>query len=357
MNQVTFNTSNPVFFVALRQKTDAYFKANKIKTTGNWRLYWKAIILIATFLSLYITLVFFTPSNIFLSLLFCALLGANFAAIGFNMMHDGAHGSYSKNKALNECMAFSLNVMGGNAYLWKQKHNENHHSFTNVEGMDDDIDIKPFIRLHPDQKKLWMHRFQHFYSFFLYGLTLFFWVFYRDFKKYFSGKVAANTKLRKMQLDDHFVFWISKVVHIGLFIVLPIFTVGVLETIIGYTVMSFVTGVILSVVFQLAHIVEETEFVAPKTSKVEIENEWAIHQVNTTANFATKSKLVNWLLGGLNFQVEHHLFPRISHVHYPALNKIVMDTCKEFNVYYKEFPTVMSAIRSHVKYLKQTGIA
>lgn len=357
MSQIRFNTSNAQFFLALKQKTDQYFKERNIGMTGNYKLYTKTAILITTFIAIYITLLFFTPASTVLALILCGLLGVNFAAIGFNVMHDGAHGSYSNNSFVNSCMGYTLNIMGANVYLWKQKHNVNHHNFTNVEGMDDDIDIKPFIRIHKDQPRFYIHRFQHYYSIFLYGLTLFFWVYMRDFKKYFTGKIAANTKMKKMDVPDHFTFWISKVVHISLFLVIPMLTVGVIDTIIGYSVMAYVCGVVLSIVFQLAHVVEETEFINPVEKVTNVQDEWAIHQVNTTVNFATKSKSVNWLLGGLNFQVEHHLFPRISHVHYPALNKIVKETCVEFNVYYKEFPTVLTALRSHLVHLKATGRA
>ncbi len=357
MLQVRFNTSNPVFFQALRERADNYFKSNKLSTKGDVRLYTKTVVLTLSFIGIYVGLVFFTPTSTLFSLLLCGLLGANFAAIGFNVMHDGAHGSYSDTKWLNESMGFTLNIMGGNMYLWKQKHNENHHTFTNVEGMDDDIDLKPFLRMHKDQKKIWLHRYQHFYGVFLYGLTLVFWAYIRDFKKYFSGKIAENTKMRKMNTRDHFIFWISKVIHISLFLVIPMVVVGVTETLIGYATMAYVCGVILSVVFQLAHVVEESEFVVPVEKQTNVENEWAIHQVNTTFNFATKNKVVGWLLGGLNFQVEHHLFPRVSHVHYPALSKIVKQTCEEYSVNYKEFPTVMVAFQSHLMHLKAVGRA
>jgi linoleoyl-CoA desaturase len=357
MSKIKFNNSDPQFFNTLKQRVNDYFDKNNIKPTGNYSLYSKTVILISTLVASYLWLVFFTPQSNLLSILICIVMGVNVAAIGFNVMHDGAHGSYSSRKWVNTFMGFSLNLLGGNVYIWSQKHNINHHSYTNVEGMDDDIDIRPFIRVHGDQKKYWYHRFQHYYGLMLYGLTYLFWVFLNDFNKYFSGKIAEHTKMRKMDFPEHFNFWISKVLYVFFFIVLPFFFAGVLPTIIGYLIMAFSAGIVISIVFQLAHVVENTEFVTPEGDSMKIETEWAKHQINTTVNFATRSKSMSWLLGGLNFQVEHHLFPRISHIHYPEINKIVKETCKDFGVIYKEFPTVLSAIRSHFLHLKNAGVA
>jgi linoleoyl-CoA desaturase len=358
VTKATFNNKNSYFFEALKQRIDAYFENNKIKQSGNSRLFTKAILLITTLIILYITLVFYTPSSAILSLFLCAMMGVNFAAIGFNIMHDGAHGSFSTKPWVNEMMSHSLEMMGGSSFMWKVKHNQNHHTFTNIEGMDDDIDIKPFIRVSADQPKKWYHRFQHVYSFLLYALTYFFWIFWLDFKKYFTGRIG-ELKIKKMNPKDHIVFWASKIIYILVFLVIPIYRVGVVETFIGYGVVLIITGLIISVVFQLAHIVEGTIFPAGNddSKSLKIETEWAIHQLNTTANFATKNKFVSWFVGGLNFQVEHHLFPKISHVHYPEISKLVKETCAQFNVNYLEFPTVLSAIKSHVVHLKHVGVA
>ncbi len=358
VSKATFNNKDSHFFEALKQRIDAYFINNKIKQSGNYRLYSKAILLISTLVFLYITLVFFTPDSVMLSLFLCALMGVNFAAIGFNIMHDGAHGSFSTKPWVNDMMSHSLEMMGGSSFMWKVKHNQNHHTFTNIEGMDDDIDIKPFIRVSADQPKKWYHRFQHVYSFLLYSLTYFFWIFWLDFKKYFSGRIG-ELKIKKMTIKDHILFWVSKVLYIMAFVVVPIYSVGLVETVIGYGVVLVVTGLIISIVFQLAHIVEGAIFPVGKddSKSLKIETEWAIHQLNTTANFATKNKLVSWFVGGLNFQVEHHLFPKISHVHYPEISKLVKETCQQFNVKYMEFPTVYSAIKSHVVHLKHVGVA
>lgn len=357
MTKIKFNNKNPEFFNELRSRVESYFETKKIKQTGNYKLYAKTAILFSVLVGSYITLVFFTPSSVFVCIMLCIVLGINFAAIGFNVMHDGAHGSYSSKKWINEAMSYSLNVLGGSSYMWKLKHNINHHSYTNIEGLDDDIDIKPFIRVHESQDGKWFHKFQHIYGILLYGLTYLFWVFFNDFKKYFSSKIADYTPLRKMDLKEHFIFWITKVTYVGTFIVLPIFFTSVLYTVIGYLIVVFVCGLVIAIVFQLAHIIEDMDFIDTDGNSQKIETEWAIHQINTTANFATKSKSMTWFMGGLNFQIEHHLFPKISHIHYPQIQKIVKQVCEEFNITYKEFPTVLSAVRSHLLHLKAMGSA
>jgi len=353
MQRVSFNNKNSVFFNSLKEKVDSYFQSNNIRQTGNYKLYIKTILLSLSALTTYSILVFFTP-NVWISIALCMLLGINLAGIGFNVMHDGAHGSFSRKTWVNELMGYSLNFMGGNVYLWKHKHNVNHHSFTNIEGMDDDIDIKPWIRVHSEQEKYWYHRFQHVYWVVLYGITYLLWVYVQDFKKYFTGKIGETT-FKKMSVKEHIIFWASKLLYVGAFIVLPIFTVGWLNMLIGYLIVSFVCGFVIAVVFQLAHIVEDAAFETPDTPVYKIDNEWAVHQVQTTANFATKSKIVSWFTGGLNFQVEHHLFPRISHIHYPKINQLVKETCEQFGINYMEYPTVLAAVRSHVVHLKQVG--
>jgi linoleoyl-CoA desaturase len=353
MAKVTFNNRQSPFFDALRNRTDDYFKKHNIAPTGNFKLYSKTIILMIAIVTLYTTLVF-TQLPVWLSVVLCALLGLSFASVGFNVMHDGAHGSYSKNKTVNTLMSWSLNMLGGSSFMWKIKHNHVHHSFTNIDGIDDDIDVRPFMRVSEAQPRYWFHRFQHWYWVVLYGTTYAMWIYYMDLQKYFTHKVGA-TPIRKMKLSEHIGFWFTKLLYIALFIGLPVYTHGWVETIIGYSVVIFTCGLTIASVFQLAHVVEDTEFPVPDPLTNKIESEWAMHQVRTTANFATNSKLVSWFMGGLNFQVEHHLFPRISHIHYPEISKIVRETCEEFNIRYIEYPTVLSAIGAHIRHLRALG--
>ena len=343
------------FFSELKEKKDRYFSEQRLDVAGNRRLYVKGSIQVMSAIGLYIVLVFFTPT-VPLSVLLCAVFGFNLAVIGFNVMHEGGHQSFSRHVWLNTVAAYSLNLLGGNAHFWKIKHNVNHHTYTNIEGHDADIDVGPLMRLHEHQPRYWFHRFQHFYWIVLYGISYLAWVFYLDFQRYFSKEIAPNMDARsQMRFREHLIFWLTKIVYVIVYLVIPSLTVGWLAAVTGFVIAAVVCGITTSVVFQLAHVVEGTSFPV-EDEKGNIDQEWAIHQISTTANFATKSRVYFWLLGGLNFQVEHHLFPRISHIHYPQLSRFVRETCQEHGVVYHEHSTLLQAIISHLVHLRRLGM-
>ena len=356
MSKVTFDNSQSVFFKTLKEKVDNYFATHNLNPSGNWRLYVKGSFQFLTAATLYVILVFFTPVT-WVAILLCALLGINLAVIGFNVMHEGGHSSFSKRNWINQISAYSLNILGGNSSYWKIKHNINHHTYTNIEGLDSDIDVLPFMRLHDEQPRYWFHRFQHIYWVILYGVSYLAWIFYDDFYKYFTGKIAVHMEAKKWTAQEHFVFWFTKLMYVGVYVVLPILIVGWVKALIGFMIITFVTGLFISIVFQLAHVVQGTQFPAPEGDSRKLGHEWAIHQIRTTANFATKSKFLYWLLGGLNFQIEHHLFPRISHIHYPQVSRFVKEVCEEYNITYLEYSSMFRAFYSHLVHLKKLGVA
>lgn len=341
------------FHIVLKDRVNQYFTDHKQPVTGNFSLLFKGILFSLLFLAVYVHLVFFTPIA-WIAIPECIIFGLLTAAIGFNVMHDGAHGSFSKYKILNKVAGASLNFLGGSAIMWNMKHNIIHHTYTNIDGVDDDIEARPWMRFASTQKKLKMHKFQQYYFWFLYALLHLLWIFVSDYQKYFTRKIGV-VQLRKMTPYEHFSFWAAKLIYAFMFIALPIMLLGFTAWLVGFLTITMVTGLAISMVFQLAHTVEHTEFPVPSKASGKIESEWAIHQLNTTANFATKSKTISWLLGGLNFQIEHHLFPRISHVHYPAISKIIKKTCGEYDINYIEFPKMRQAIASHIHYLKRLG--
>jgi len=354
MSKISFNHTQSLFFKSLKTKVDAYFAANQLNRAGNRPLLFKSIIQVTSALVLYVLLVFYTPS-VGISLLLCVLLGLNLAFIGFNIMHEGGHQSFSRHKWLNTTSAYFLNVLGGNTYYWKIKHNINHHTYTNIEGVDSDIDVKPFMRLHEEQPRKWFHKYQYLYWVILYGISYIVWVFYHDFEKYVTGKVTMDGKAERLERKEHVIFWVTKVFYVVFYLALPIYMVGWLWALTGFLVVTFVCGLSISVVFQLAHIVEGTQFPKPSEDANQIEEEWAIHQIHTTANFATHNRVLSWFLGGLNFQVEHHLFPRVSHGHYPCINQLVKETCCEFGISYLEYPSMIKAFQSHLTHIKRMG--
>jgi linoleoyl-CoA desaturase len=269
-------------------------------------------------------------------------------------MHDGAHGSFSKYSLMNKGAAITLCFLGGSHFMWNVKHNIIHHAYTNIDGIDDDIDAKPFLRMASTQKKYKIHRYQHWYFWFFYSLLYLYWIFFSDFRKYFERKIG-NMPLKKMAFQDHFYFWFYKIISYSILIIIPSLFAGVIPTIVGFLISALVAGVILSTVFQLAHTVEHTSFPLADENTGKMEDEWAIHQLKTTANFATKNRMLSWFVGGLNFQIEHHLFPKISHVHYPALSRIIKKACLEYNITYVEYRRMHHAVISHISFLKQMG--
>jgi linoleoyl-CoA desaturase len=354
MYKVSFNNKDNSFHQDLKISVDQYFSSSQVKKTGNWKLYVKALTLVPIAIGLYMLLLFF-HMTILPGILLSGLLGFVLASIGFNIMHDACHGSYSEKTWVNNIMGLSLNLLGGNAFIWKFKHNIIHHTYTNIDGIDDDIAKSPVIRQCISQKWVKAHRFQHIYMVILYAVSSFAWVSMMDFSKYFRQKIH-NTNLQKMDITEHVIFWLSKILYTLFYIVMPVRVVGWGPWAIGFSCMHIMLGLTLALVFQLAHVVEDAVFVfAPGIEPQKIEEEWAIHQVRTTANFAPGNKLVSWFVGGLNFQIEQHLYPKVSHVHYPAIAHLVKSVCDKHRVHYNEFSTMMSAIASHFRTMKLLG--
>ncbi|NQW42953.1 MAG: acyl-CoA desaturase [Bacteroidetes bacterium] len=361
MPQITFATNNREFHKDISEAIKQYFKANGKSQRGNTSLFLKAFFMYAVVISIYLTLVF---SNAWfgiqlpnlVSILMLCTMGTFMAFIGFNVMHDSCHGAFSNNSTINEIFGYSLNFLGADCYYWKVKHNVLHHTYTNIDGVDDDIFKPPFLRMSPNQPYNSMHKNQHKYMLFLYGISTLFWIFYMDFNKYFTNKVHT-TELPKMSLKNHLIFWFTKIYFIAVWVITPIVFLGVSKFLIGFFLYNFVMGIVMSVVFQLAHIVQGVDFADAQNlgNIAKIEEDWAIFQMKTTFDFSPNSKFLTWALGGLNFQVEHHLFPKVSHVHYPAIRPIVKEICKNHNVPHNEFKSFWLAVKSHFAMMAQLG--
>jgi linoleoyl-CoA desaturase len=356
MNTAIFNkkTAEESIYTALNTEVERYFKDNNLSKKGNAQLYIKGVFFMASIIYAYIQLVFFTPESLWFSVPLCIYAGFTLAFIGFNVMHDACHGSYSESKKTNDFMSYSMNFLGSANFIWKVKHNVVHHSFTNIDGIDADIIQTKLLRFAPTQQKRSVHRYQHLYALVLYALSYTTWILFNDFEKYYSQKVY-QTPIPRFNTRERIIFWISKIYYVSVYLAIPIFMLGALKALIGYSIISAACGIMLAVVFQLAHVVEKTEFEDATDTTLLLEAEWAEHQLNTTANFATDNKLVSWFLGGLNFQVEHHLFPYVSHVHYPKIQPIVQRVCAQYGVAYRSYPTLGAALRSHFAMLRILG--
>lgn len=345
------------FFRTLNKRVNDYFKDNNIKRTGNWKLYLKSAIMFSIFLAPYFVLLTINMPN-WAQLLLTVVMGVGMAGLGMNVMHDGNHGSFSTKKWVNKLMGSSIYILAGNVYNWQVQHNVLHHTYTNIHGHDEDLEAGRVLRFSKHAKWYKHHKFQHYYSVLLYGLLTFNWAISTDFMQ-MRRYLKRNLSYGKIQspVKQWSVLVITKLIYLTVWIVLPLIFIEVAwwKVLLGFFVMHYVAGLILSIVFQLAHVVEDTAMPLPDESGT-MKNTWAIHQLFTTANFSTKNKIVNWFTGGLNHQVEHHIFPHISHVHYTKISKIVKETAKEFNLPYIEYKTTRKAIIAHFKHLKEMGM-
>ena len=357
MASAKFNMQNQKDFVSvLKERVNEYFTSKGISKFGDSRLYWKTAAMLSLYIIPYI-LVLFNFLPFWANWMIYALMGIGVVGIGMSVMHDAIHGSYSSNKYVNKIMGLSMELVGGNSFNWKVQHNVLHHTYTNIPGMDEDIAHKSVLRLEPTGEWKKIHRFQHIYALPLYSLLTISWLLWGDFFTLIRYNKNGMTKqLGAKSWREFSKLLLFKSIYIFSLFILPIFILGISwwQVIIGYVLMQLVAGFILSVTFQLAHVVEETSYPEPDADG-NMENSWAVHQMQTTANFAKGRKFISWFIGGSNYQIEHHLFPNISHVHYPKISEIVKRTAKEFQIPYHEYKTVRAALMSHLRRLKELG--
>lgn len=345
------------FAKAVNARVNEYFKENGIKKVGDYRMVSKTIVIVGIYLMpllLMLTGVTVEPRAIALS---WAIMGVGIAGIGMSVMHDANHGSYSTNSTVNDLVGYFLNLVGGSAENWKIQHNILHHTFTNIEGVDADITTFPMLRFSPFAKRRSIHKYQHIYAWFFYGLMTVSWVFMKDFKQLVDYKNSGMTS----KFSKGFGAVIARILVLKAFyltvtLALPIYILPIpwYGTVGCFFMMHFIGGLILGMVFQAAHIMEVCEFTMPDEEGL-MHDEWAIHQLKTTTDFAPNNKLLSWFVGGLNFQVVHHLFPRVGHVHYPKLAPIVQQTAEEYGLKYQCIPTFTQAVLGHGRMLRALG--
>lgn len=345
------------FFLTLNQRVNAYFKTNQLERTGNSEMVFKTIFMFSLYFVPYFLLISGITTNPWMLLGLCVVMGLGIAGIGLSVMHDANHGAYSSKPWVNNLLGLSLNLVGGHALNWKVQHNVLHHTYTNVHEVDEDISPRGVLRMAPDSKWMPMHKYQHYYAWFFYGLLTLVWVLVKDFGRLIKYQREGLLKKQRTTAAKEWSFMLlTKAIYFGYLIAVPVMllpiTVG--QALLGFFVMHYIAGFILAIIFQPAHVVEGTEYPMPD-AQGNLENNWAIHQLHTTTNFGHKEKLFSWYVGGLNYQVEHHLFPTICHVHYRNIAKIVEQTAAEFDLPYKSKDTFFQAIAAHARQLKMLG--
>ncbi|MBA3705346.1 MAG: acyl-CoA desaturase [Bacteroidetes bacterium] len=350
------NKDKTQFFNTLKERVDNYFIENNISQHANFTMVFKTIVMLSLYFIPYALIMTMGYSH--LGLWLCsAVMGLGLAGIGMSVMHDANHNAYSANNTINKFISHSLTLVGGDNRNWRTQHNVLHHTYTNIHEHDRDIDNKVIMRFSPVGKYSAVQRFQIFYVFVFYSIMSLYWTTAKDFVQYYQfikeGHHRDSVSQRVMSLLG-MILW--KSLYYTYILVLPLLLLDITweQWLIGFLTMHCIAGLILSTVFQLAHVVEDAKFPIPD-QKGNIANEWAIHQMETTADFSRKSWFITYYVGGLNYQTEHHLFPRICHIHYPKIAPIVEATAKEFGVPYLYNETFSSALASHMRIISQLG--
>ena len=342
------------FHAELRAEVEAYFAERRMSPKGGLPMLVKtALLLLLTFGPYTLIVTQAVPPAAMLGL--AALVGLGVAGIGFAVAHDAIHGSYSEDPRVNRLIGASMDLIGGSSYLWQITHNVIHHTYTNIHGTDEDLAVSPLLRLSPHAPRHGFHRFQHWYALVLYGMTTLFWVFVKDYKYLFAKDLGPYENKRHAPADVLGLV-AGKLVYYGWSVVVPFVVLDLAWWQIagGILLAHVVAGVTLGIVFQLAHVVELTAHPEPD-DQMAMPESWVVHELDTTANFAPTNRLLSWYVGGLNFQVEHHLFPKVCSRHYPALSKIVARLAAKHGMPYHVHPTFWGAVGSHLRTLKAYG--
>lgn len=357
--KITFNNDDAAskeFAKVLNSRVNEYFKSTGKSKYGNGEMYFKTVFMLCLFFAPFASLVIFEPSGI-LAIALCMLMGLGMAGVGLSIMHDAIHGAYSNKKSVNAFWGYTLNLVGGSSINWKIQHNVKHHTYTNIEDHDEDIEPKAILRFHPGTKLKAVHKYQYLYAWIFYGLGTFFWVTFKDFAKITRyNKEGLLEKNTNSVFKEYVILIFTKVFYYSYVIGLPVFFTAYTggEIFLGFFMMHVAAGLGLAVIFQPAHLMSDVEYPEPD-EKGNMKYSRLVHQLYTSVNFANSNKLLTWYCGGLNFQIEHHLFPHVCHVHYHALAPIVIKTAAEFNIPYYSKKGFFEAIHEHNKMLKWLG--
>jgi len=356
--KITFANNQRDFSATLNKRINDYFKTNQIDRHANFEMVFKTVFMFVLYLVPYGLIVGGVITNVYWMIPLVVVMSFGVAGIGLSVMHDANHGAYSNKSWVNDLIGYSLNLVGANAFNWKIQHNVMHHTFTNIHEEDEDISPRGVLRLSPYSDWKSMHRYQYLYAWPLYGLMTIVWVLIKDFVRIVRYQKNGMVEKQRANITKEWaILIVTKLFYIGYIFVIPVLVTSLLwwQIILGVLLTHYIAGFILAIIFQPAHVIEGTEYPMPNEDNM-LENNWAVHQLHTTTNFGNKSRWFSWYVGGLNFQIEHHLFPNICHVHYRKISDIVKSTATEYGLPYKTAKTFADALYGHMKLLKQLGV-
>jgi len=355
---ITFAVTNRDFTTTLNKRVGDYFKTTGTSRHANSEMVIKTICMFALYFVPYVLVVTSTVTSWPLLTLLVIIMSIGLAGIGLSVMHDANHGAYSQKKWVNIVIGYSINLIGANAFNWKMQHNVLHHTFTNIHEEDEDISPRGVLRLSPHSEWKRIHRYQFIYAWLLYGLMTLVWLTYKDFYRIGRYHKTGLAKKNNANITKEWIILLgSKMLYVTYIFVIPVIFTALAwwQVLLGIVIMQYIAGFMLAIIFQPAHVIEGTEFPLPDENQA-LKNNWAIHQLLTTTNFGNRSRWFSWYVGGLNFQIEHHLFPNICHVHYRKIAGIVKETATEFGLPYRSARTFIGALGSHARLLKQLGV-
>jgi len=337
------------FYPVLKRRVEAYVKEHDLNRSS-YVMYFKALLIVTCwFICYYYGMI---------QGYFLAAVGLGFwhSHFGITISHDGNHGSFSKTPFLNQLAVRAIDIMGGSSIVWVHQHNIGHHPNSNrqgdschSEGDQDDPDTRtgtPIIRMVPTMPYLWYHRWQHIYIWFLFCAVTTKW-FYGDIKA-FSRKKYVNIEFYDTKPSDLVFLAFTKLLYITYVFIIPMYFHPISRALILVFLFSAMTSYNFVAMFSVNHLTENAFYPSDNI----VNRDWAQLQVLTTSNFAVGSALWTWLSGGLNYQIEHHLFPYICHVYLPEISPIIQQTLQEYNLPYTNFPTFVDAFTSHYQHLK-----
>ncbi len=344
------------FSSTLRVRVNEYFKINQLNKQGGASIIWKAIVMMSIYFCPYIIIICGSIVNPWVFMSMWGVMGVGLAGIGMSITHDANHNSFSKNHFVNRVAGYSMNLVGATPFLWKIQHNHLHHSFTNVHGFDTDIETPFILRFSPNEPHRWYHRFQHLYIWLFYSVSTLSWMTIKEFIQIVKFYKRGYIKTRRSFIVELIKLIGWKVIYYSYMILIPMFVLPFNDiwVVAGFLFMHLVSGIIISLVFQTAHVMPEVNFIRTD-SEMKINNNWMVHQMETTCNYAPNNRFFTWFAGGLNFQIEHHLFTNISHIHYRDISSIVIETAEEFGIKYHQHSSFLRAVWAHLGMLKKLG--
>jgi len=335
-------------------RVEVYLADNGLPTRDLAAMYRKTAIVVAWWLGSYL-LILLTGLPWWGNALLWVSFGMAAAGVGFTVMHDANHSGYSNSTRLNDLMSWSGEIIGLSSFIWRQQHNVWHHTYTNISGLDEGLEADGTMRWSPYDEWRPIYKLQHIYWPVIYALSAASLVLVRNYKVYFTGTNGRTFRYPTMSRSDKLVFWTGRLINLAIYFLLPLIFLPWWQALIGVALGMLTAGLIMATVLQLAHVMATVEFPEPAGEPPYVAGEWAIHQVESTINFAPDNRLLNWYVGGLNYQIEHHLFPRMCHINYPKIAPIVKQACREFGVTYRVYPTFSEALTEHVSSLRWLG--